>query len=618
MKRKRILTIAMVIGIAIALVTVISVAAVNVTDINFEIDGNTAAGDDTPAGDDWENVITGTAPSYDAGPGTLIQDGNSGPKSPNDELDIFAKGGKFGDPAGWVIEPGNSPAQNDLTNIYVVAYGTGDSVSGDSWVAMGMHRIKKQGTFDLDFEFNQVAWDGASGTLTRSEGDIVVGFELSGNPEDPQADLEVLIIYYKPDDPECDDESFFTGNVYGAGFCEVYRGAASALSNFGVATMNGVAFNQPPWGAFDSDGSMLTAGEQVAAFFFAEAAINLSEFGIDLACPGFGSVHAKSRSSLEVTADLKDLAGPEAFSIACYIDGYKFHDLNADGVWQLGADGMPNTDDEGEEPTLSGWTIELEDSNGVTTTTSTNGDGYFRFDGISDDDYTIREVCPSSDWVQSYPGPNPAAICGGNTYTPTIDLANPTFSGNFGNYQDATFYGVKFKDADNSGTNNTGDSGLAGWTINVYADDGDWVLGGGDSFVISTTTTASGGYTFTLTPGDYIFCEVAQDNWQQTAPSNTVCAADPFTEGLADGGITQTLTSGQTLTNQDFGNTPKSNFDINFYDLTGSTDATINCVSGENTPVGSSAAGGNPPETTLTANGVLIGTYTCTIVITDP
>lgn len=590
---------------------VVQVAAVNLGDIDFEIDGNTAAGDDTPAGEDWESVILGGAPDWDAGPATLIQDGSSAPKAVVDEENIFAKGGKFGNPAGWTIEPGNVPAQNDLTNVYVNAYSGTDSESGDSWIAMGMHRIKKQGTFDLDFEFNKVAWNGASGTLTRTPGDIVVGYELSGNPEDPVSDLEVIILYYKPSDATCASETFFTGTVYGAGFCEVFRGNAGALQDLGAGTMNAVAFDAPPWGAFKSNGSPLGSGEQVAPFFFAEAAINLSELGIDLGCPGFGSVHAKSRSSLEVTADLKDLAGPVSFSVSCYIDGYKFHDKNANGAW-----------DKPAEPGLAGWTIQLYDSTGTTLkdSTTTDSSGYYRFSGLSDGTYVVKEVCPSS-WYQSYPGTNPATTCGGGTHTFTVNTSNPTHSGNFGNYQNGTVSGMKFKDADNSGTNNTGDSGLGSWAIKIYEDTGSTagVLDAGDSFVDTKTTASDGSYSASLAPGSYLLCEVAQENWTQTAPGNSYCAADPDGLGLADGGYAVTVSSGGSYTLKDFGNTPLSDFDVRFFDLTGSTDATISCVDGDENPIGSSpSSDAGSSETSVEASGVVIDTYTCTITITDP
>ena len=77
--------------------------------------------------------------------------------------------------------------------------------------------------------------------------------------------------------------------------------------------------------------------------------------------------------------------------------------------------------------------------------------------------------------------------------------------------------------------------------------------------------------------------------------------------------------SGQVDDDNDFGNTPLSNFDVNFYDLTGSTNATISCVDGNGSPVGSSSTNeAASPETTLTANAQTIGTYTCTITIVDP
>lgn len=578
---------------ALLLLTLFVVQVAAVTLAGFEIDGNTAS----DGAEDWETVILGGEPDWDAGPGILIRDGNSGPKSTRPEENIFAKGGKFGDPAGWVIEPGNSPAQNDLTNVEV--YAKKDDSTGDSWLFMGMERIKKQGTFDLDFEYNQVAWDGNSGTLQRSEGDLVVGFELSGNPTGPD-DLEVLIAVYEPSNPTCSGYAA----VYGVGFCEVFRGPAGSLGALGAATMNESSFPAPPWGSVDSAGNPVS---EIQPFFFAEAAINLSELGIDLGCPGFGSVHAKSRSSLEVTADLKDLAGPRTFTVSCYIDGYKFHDLNANGAW-----------DQPGEPALEGWTINLLESGGVVASTTTDANGYYKFNGLSDGTYTVEEVCPTN-WYQSYPGPKPAVQCGDNTHTFDIDIVTPNHSGNFGNYQNATKSGTKFKDADGNGTFDTGEPGLDGWSIIVYADDGDGVLDAGDTPASSMTTSGGGDYLFSLTPGDYIVCEVGQSNWTQTAPSNTVCAADPEGAGLEDGGYAVTLTSGQVDNDNNFGNTPLSNFDVNFYDLTGSTNATINCVDGNGGSVGSSLTDEDAsPETTLTANGVTIDIYTCTITISDP
>jgi hypothetical protein len=50
-----------------------------------------------------------------------------------------------------------------------------------------------------------------------------------------------------------------------------------------------------------------------------------------------------------------------------------------------------------------------------------------------------------------------------------------------------------------------------------------------------------------------VVCEVAQTGWTQSHPANTNCAAGPA--ALADGGHAEPdLTSGQSLTGNDFGN----------------------------------------------------------------
>ena len=240
-KKKVFIPISVVAGLVLIIVIVQVLAGPGlVVGPNFEIDGDTEV-NLNPPGDDWESVITGGEPDWNGSPGILIRDGSSGPKATIPELDTFAKGGKFADPSTWTIEPGNTPAQNDLTNVYI--YPVLPTTPTDHvWMVMGMERIKKQGTFDLDFEYNQVAWDGSSANLVRTPGDISIGFELSGNPSDPQTDLEVLIIIYQPSNTDC------TGweAVYGEGWCQAYRGAAAALGAYGEATMNAVAFPQPP------------------------------------------------------------------------------------------------------------------------------------------------------------------------------------------------------------------------------------------------------------------------------------------------------------------------------------------------------------------------------------
>lgn len=410
-KKKVFIPITIVAGLVLVILIIQVFAGVVA---GFEIDGNTAH---DGGADDWETVISGGDPNWDAGPGILIRDGSSGPKAVIPELDTFAKGGKFADPTTWTIEPGNTPAQNDLTNVYIYPK-LPATPSEHVWMVMGMERIKKQGTFDLDFEYNQVAWDGSSGTLVRTPGDISIGFELSGNPDDPLTDLEVLIIIYEPANTSCSGWDA----VYGEGWCQAFRGPAAALGGFGEATMNAIAFPQPPWGSFQSSGAPLPSGEEIQPFFFAEAAIDLTALGLTPGCPGFGSVHAKSRSSLEIKADLKDLSGPVSLDIDCWIDGYKFLDVNGDGIW-----------DEGEVA-LEGWEIQL--GGDASATTTTNSSGYYIFGSLSDGTYAVSEVCPTADpaWVQTAPG---FSECGTEDHTGiAIDIFNSSDTdNNFGNGQ---------------------------------------------------------------------------------------------------------------------------------------------------------------------------------------
>jgi hypothetical protein len=408
-----------------------------VEDISFEIEGNLAFDELEGALYDWENI------GYP--PGVLITDPHS--KSATD-FDIFKPAGKFATPEDWSVQDGSvGSAQAELTNILAWAIPPGDAGNTDAWIVLGMERTKKEGTFALDFELNQNGWDGNSGTLVRETGDIAVGFELSGNPTDAEEDLQVLIVVYDPNMelnnnmctvvPGQGNSFTVEGGTdacpeYGSDTGWYYRFLSDAAilhtSGYGSATMNDVAFfvsdGAPAnYQSYDAQGNL---DDDVGIFEFAEAAINLSALGLDPGCPGFGSVHAKSRSSLEVGSDLKDLAGPASLPVQCRLDGYKFLDIDADGMW-----------DQGDEPPLEGWEIQLSD--GVSTYTETTDlNGYYEFENLADGDYTVSEVCPDDSWVQTAPGATDFAGCGSEEYDVTINLDNREVTDlNFGNGQPA-------------------------------------------------------------------------------------------------------------------------------------------------------------------------------------
>jgi len=95
--------------------------------------------------------------------------------------------------------------------------------------------------------------------------------------------------------------------------------------------------------------------------------------------------------------------------------------------------------------------------------------------------------------------------------------------------------GQEFNDRDGDGEKDSGEAGLAGWTINLDLNN--------DGTVDQTTTTDDDGhYTFTDVPvGTHTLSEVAQTGWVQTCP-------------VGSGMYTVTMGTGATLTDIDFGN----------------------------------------------------------------
>lgn len=297
-----------------------------VPDIGFEIEGNAAL--DRGGDYDWLTV--------DRPPGVLIADPNS--KAETDPS-TFRPNSKFDSPETWSIVPSQvGPGQNELTNVLswlIVPGGLGEDRPNDLWLVLGMERTKQEGTFDLDFEFNQNEWDDLSRGPERTKGDLVVGFELKGNPTDKEKDLQVLILQFDDEkQPELCDVTPGIPNEpamvnVGTDPCPPYGdsgwwyrfladGAVLADSGLGQATMNEDPFSVPEW--WPSSDAQGNPRDVIGPFQFAEAAINLTAFGVEADCLTFSSVHAKSRSSLEVESDLKDLAGPVPVGIICRLD----------------------------------------------------------------------------------------------------------------------------------------------------------------------------------------------------------------------------------------------------------------------------------------------------------
>lgn len=103
------------------------------------------------------------------------------------------------------------------------------------------------------------------------------------------------------------------------------------------------------------------------------------------------------------------------------LGGYKFEDLDGDGVW-----------DE-EEEALSDWTIKLTASNGNSWTTQTDENGYYVFlidnlSGWTSGLTTIREEFDPNEWTPTVPNQD-------GVYTLNVSSGTVQFNLDFGNHE---------------------------------------------------------------------------------------------------------------------------------------------------------------------------------------
>jgi photosystem II stability/assembly factor-like uncharacterized protein/protocatechuate 3,4-dioxygenase beta subunit len=232
------------------------------------------------------------------------------------------------------------------------------------------------------------------------------------------------------------------------------------------------------------------------------------------------------------------------------IKGQVYTDLNGNGVFDAGEPGRP------------GVTVRLLDATpgpsfgNEIATSVTDANGNYEFPSVRAGNYRVVEVLPANT-VQTTA--NPADFL---NFT-ELSIAAPTYTGsgqppltytveprlNFGTYTLASISGVKFDDSNHNGVRDTGEPGIAGFTIYIDANN-NGTLDPGEPSVV---TAADGSYTFSnLGPAvvlgvpvtgptsPYIIREVQQFGWTQSSP--------------AAGFYSVTVTSGAAIIGKDFGN----------------------------------------------------------------
>ncbi len=176
------------------------------------------------------------------------------------------------------------------------------------------------------------------------------------------------------------------------------------------------------------------------------------------------------------------------------IRGTKYEDRDGDGILK-----------DGDNHRLGGVTIYLDlnnngqlDSGEPSTVTNKYGD--YRFASLPAGTYTVREVVQPG-WKQTYPA--------SGSYKVTLATGKMISKKNdFGNFLPGTISGTVFNDQNGNHRKDSGELGLAGWTVTLML----------NSVIKATTTTdGSGNYSFTgVVPGIYQVKETVQSGWINT------------------------------------------------------------------------------------------------------
>ncbi len=219
------------------------------------------------------------------------------------------------------------------------------------------------------------------------------------------------------------------------------------------------------------------------------------------------------------------------------LGNFVWDDLNANGI------------QDALEPGISGVDVGLYTSGGtLVLTTTTNASGLYTFT-VMPGDYYLQFAKPAgytftTQTAGTADGSDPAAATG-RTGTITLASGQTDRTWDAGLYQLAVLGNFVWDDLNANGIQDALEPGLNGVDVGLYTS--------GGTLVLTTTTNASGLYTFTVTPGDYYlqFAKPAGYTFT-TQTAGTATGSDPAAAATGRTG-TITLTSGQTDTAWDAG-----------------------------------------------------------------
>ena len=186
------------------------------------------------------------------------------------------------------------------------------------------------------------------------------------------------------------------------------------------------------------------------------------------------------------------------------ISGLKFHDVDADGVRDVGEEG------------LEGWTIQLWKDGTCVQTTTTGSAGDYIFTVTEAGHYKVTEVLEPG-WKQTAPA--------GGYYEFDVALGGVITGIDFGNIKLGSISGAKFYDANVNGVWDSGEPPIAGWKVHLT---GTNILG-----------EPIDDYAFTGADGEFIFKDLLPGTYtvEEVFPSGTWVSttATLFSHDLEEG-----------------------------------------------------------------------------------
>lgn len=260
---------------------------------------------------------------------------------PSNPDNVFAGGSKEDQPDLWAFA---SPSESTpgKSNFKVVW----DVIEGDAtqFFYLAFRRAETGGNTFLTFELNQdqKRWTNSTGAVIpcRTTGDLLVTYNV--------ANSDATNIALRAEKWTSTSTDAATGCAKTGSLSE-YTGLADGTDVQGAVntslspSLSGeLPSSRPAVGSIpsllESTPSCSSVSGWVCAGLFGEAGINLKGvFGTitQRPCFAFGTAWAHSRSSESNNSAMQDYVAPASVKLrSCTISGFKWNDLNGDGIWQ--------------------------------------------------------------------------------------------------------------------------------------------------------------------------------------------------------------------------------------------------------------------------------------------